>query len=337
MDILLVTSAPPGSEFGSETTSIRWENNLSALGHRVDTSYVFGKSPDTYATTDYELMVAIGAEECDEAITAFLATHADGHLAVMLTGHNLYAQPEVSPIVARNIERASAIIVPNDHAVERLPPQFRDKTHVLYPAVELPEGGVEAIPDPPLREERQTDPPQFEVCVANHLADYSDPLRTAEAARLLPEDSRIFVTHIGRVLDPQWEARVEGESETNPRYDWLGEASWSEARRYIKRARLLSLTSTIDGGGNTIAEAVVLGTPLVATRIPGHVGLTGEDYPGLLETHDERTLAEMMYAVETDPDFREQLDQECARMRPKFDMNSEREGWRKILDSIQQA
>ena len=58
------------------------------------------------------------------------------------------------------------------------------------------------------------------VAVIGHLRDVKDPLRAAEAARLLPAESRIRIEQVGRAYTPQWAARARAEMAANPRYRW---------------------------------------------------------------------------------------------------------------------
>jgi glycosyltransferase involved in cell wall biosynthesis len=44
--------------------------------------------------------------------------------------------------------------------------------------------------------------------------------------------------------------------------------------------------SRIEGGAHVIAEAVRSGTPVIASRIEGNVGMLGADYAGYFECND---------------------------------------------------
>lgn len=335
MNIILVTAAPPGSEYGSETTSIRWEHNLSALGHHVATTFVYGKTEDDFADDFFDMMVVLGARECNEAIRAFKDRDGDRPIVVALNSEDVYLGIENSSEVRRNIERADALVVTQEKALEEIPHEFRERTHLIDQAVELPDGGVEAIPEPPLRDKRRTNDYDFEICVANHIQDQTDPLRTAKAARVFSEESGIFVTHIGRVLDARWEHELQKESDTNPRYDWLGEMAWTRALQYIKRADLVSVTSTIQGCANVLSESIVVGTPVVASAVPGNVGVLGEEYPGLFEPKNDEDLAKRIGAAEGDTRFYANLRRHCDQLRPDFDMARERDAWKALIDSLE--
>ena len=65
-----------------------------------------------------------------------------------------------------------------------------------------------------------------------------------------------------------------------PRYQWRGEVSHGRALRLLARARLLVVSSRMEGGANVVSEALVAGVPVIASRIPWNVGMLGEGYPG---------------------------------------------------------
>ena len=334
MHIMIVTAAPPGSEFGSETTSIRWEHLLGELGHHVEPTYTYGKSPEHFADSSLDAMIAIGARECDNAITAYVEADESRPLIVVLNSDDLYRGMKTAPAVVKNVERADALVVFHDRATERIPQKYRDRARVIYQSVELPEGGLSAIPEPPQREENQASRYSFEVCVANHLEEHKDPLRTAKAARLLGSDSKIRVTHIGRVLDARWETQVRRESETNDRYEWYGEVPWTRALQIIRHADLMSVTPSLGGGGNIVSESIVLETPVLASAVPGNIGLLGEDYPGLFKPKDEHALADLLSAAENGKRFYNELKGACRDLEPKFEAGRERDAWDDLITTL---
>ncbi len=100
-----------------------------------------------------------------------------------------------------------------------------------------------------------------------------------------------------------------------PRYHWVGELPRREAQRLLARARLLAQTSIMEGGANAVSEALASGMPVVVSRIPGNVGMLGEDYPGYYEPSDEKALAQLLYRAETDAAFYDTLKARCEARR----------------------
>src|SRR6185295_6357206 len=172
------------------------------------------------------------------------------------------------------------------------------------------------------------------VCVVGHLRAVKDPLRAAYAARRLPRDSRIRVLHAGGARDAAMEARARVEEASNPRYQWLGALSRVKTRRLIAQSKLLVLSSRMEGGANVISEAVLDGTPVLASRIPGSIGLLGADYPGYFPVGSTRKLAELLERAESDAPFYRRLAMHCRKLAPLFRPAREREQWRKLLAEI---
>ena len=91
----------------------------------------------------------------------------------------------------------------------------------------------------------------------------------------------------------------------------------------LSESQLLVLSSREEGGPTVLTEAIVAGVPVLASRIPGNVGLLGADYPGYFPVGDTERLAELMRRVETDDAFRESLAAYLATLEPQFSPEAE--------------
>jgi glycosyltransferase involved in cell wall biosynthesis len=151
--------------------------------------------------------------------------------------------------------------------------------------------------------------------VIGHLRAEKDPFRAALAAQLLPPTSRIRITHVGRPYNKNFAEEAQLHAATNPRYRWLGEVARWEARRLLSRSRLLVQSSLLEGGANIVSEALAAKVPVIASEIPGNVGMLGKDYPGYYKASDEQALAQLLHHVETDEKFYETLKGRCDARR----------------------
>ena len=113
-----------------------------------------------------------------------------------------------------------------------------------------------------------------------------------------------------------------------------GDLSRARVWSLLRSSRACVLSSRLEGGANVVGEAVVAGTPLVASRIPGSVGLLGDDYPGLFPAGDTRALAAALWRAETDATFLDGLRERCARLAPLFDPRRETDSWRDLLAEL---
>jgi putative glycosyltransferase (TIGR04348 family) len=315
MRISIVTPAPAGSRKGNRITAVRWGRILRDLGHRV-------RLVEAYAGERADLLVALHARKSAEAVLRFRAERPGRPVVLALTGTDLYDDIHTSEEARRSLELADRLVVLQPLGVEELPVPLRGKARVIY----------QSVPAPRFRSAPREG--TFDVCVMGHLRPVKDPFRTAEAARLLPADSRVRVVHLGAALSADMERQARAEERDNPRYRWLGEVPRGPALRTLARCRLLSLTSRLEGGANVISEAVTVGVPVVSSRIAGSVGLLGEDYPGYFPTSDTEALARLLERAESDAAFLAELRRRGEALRGLFEPAEERRRWAELLGEL---
>jgi putative glycosyltransferase (TIGR04348 family) len=315
MTICLITPAPAYSRKGNRVTALRWARLLRQLGHRAIIE-------EQWAGERCDVMVALHARRSHDSITRFHHERPGLPLIVALTGTDLYGDIHTDCAAQESLELATRLIVLQSLGIEELPEHLRPKVRVIHQSVEW-----KGRPGPKSRH-------WFDVCVLGHLRPVKDPFRTAMAARLLRPESRLRVHHIGGALSEDMAQCARIEAAENPRYQWLGELPRWRAVRVLARSHLLSLTSESEGGANVISEALAVSVPIVASRIPGSIGLLGPDYPGYFPVGDTRALADLLRRTEIDPDFYHSLTKECARRAPLVDPAREREAWEALLREV---
>ena len=101
-----------------------------------------------------------------------------------------------------------------------------------------------------------------------------------------------------------------------PRYRWLGSRAHGEALRLLARARLMVISSRMEGGANVVSEALANNTPVIASRISGNIGMLGRDYPGYYPLEDERALAKLLLRAETGKTYLQSLTRLCRARKP---------------------
>ena len=313
MRICLITPAGPRSRAGNRATAVRWAQHLRALGHRVDIAV-------EYDGGDYDAMIALHAWRSRDAVSRFRAAFPLRPLILALTGTDLYRflETDRTPTL-HSMELADRLVVLHAKAHEILPQALRAKVRLIYQS---------ALP---LRGARAPGTRTFTVCVIGHLREEKDPFRAAYAVRSLPAESRIRIVHLGQGHTPEWEDQARAEMRANPRYVWRGEVSFGEVRRVMQRAQLMVLSSRMEGGANVISEACVARLPVIASRIPGSVGLLGDDYPGYFPLEDTAALAELLLRAERDRRFYAELKKGCAARAPLFTPARERAGLKQLL------
>jgi putative glycosyltransferase (TIGR04348 family) len=223
-------------------------------------------------------------------------------LIVALTGTDLYRDIRTSRAAQRSLALADRLLVLQELGAQALPRRYRRKTRVVIQSAP----GVQ-------RGNPRTD--AFEVCVSGHLRAEKDPFRTAAALAHLPKSSRIRVLHAGAAYAPAFARQARAWAAREPRYRWLGELSHPRALSLLARARLLVMSSRLEGGANVVSEALVAGVPVIASRIPGNVGLLGRDYAGYYPVENTRALARLLRHAEADPAFYRKLAAQCRLRR----------------------
>ncbi len=156
-------------------------------------------------------------------------------------------------------------------------------------------------------------------------------MRAAMASRALPPASRIQVIHAGAAVTPALEARAKRETEQNSRYTWVGNLTLGDARRLIARSRALVVSSRMEGGANVIVDALIDRTPVLASRVPGNIGMLGCNYPGYFEFGNTAALTDLLRRCECDPIFLQTLQARGDGRRHRFMESSEREGFARLL------
>lgn len=322
MDILVLTPTNPISvPNGNQVSLGRWNKILREAGHRVsslETSKGLGE-------TNPDVVVALHAKYSGKQIQRLRQKQTSAELPIVLvmTGTDLYRDiPRGSKVACRSLEICDRIVLLQEQALVDVPAPWKKKCRVIYQSCE-PLGSLVK----PLRS-------VFEITVVGHLRVEKDPLRTAYAVRALSEASRVRVTHIGGCYDPIWQDRVELEQQGNERYRWIGPLSLAKTRRHIARSQAVVITSKMEGAGNVISEAIADGVPVLASRIPGTIGMLGKNYQGFYSCGSTSELRQVIARFESEPEFREQLRQQIEKRRPLISPLREQEAWQALLAEL---
>jgi len=283
MRIALIT--PYGREHrnGNWHTAARWARFLREAGHTVQVQVEWdGRAAD--------LMLALHARRSFASIRAFAGRFPSRPLLLALTGTDLYRDIHEDSDAQQALELAHRLIVLQDRGVDELAPHLAAKTRVIYQS----SPDIARLPSPAHT---------FEVLVIGHLRAEKDPFRPALATAYLPARSHIQVTHLGSALSKEMADTATLAQSKLPRWHWLGEVPHKTVLKRLARAQLMVIPSVLEGGANVICEALAAEVPVLASHMPGNVGMLGEDYPGYFPVGDERRLAELLSLAEHDPGF----------------------------------
>jgi putative glycosyltransferase (TIGR04348 family) len=293
--LFIVTPAGAGLRNGNRHTALRWAALLRASGHRVRVEVAWNGEP-------CDALIALHARRSHESIARYTSTKKP--LIVTLTGTDLYRDLPDSAEARASLELANRLIVLQDAALAELDASVRDKARVVYQSA-----------DPRLAHRPPKAP--FRIAVIAHLRAEKDPLRAVAALAWMPEE--VFeVLQIGEALDPRLGKEAEAWAAREPRYRWLGSLTHRRALTWMAKSHLLVVSSVMEGGANVIAEAARIGTPVIASRVSGNIGMLGADYPGYYPLADDPALARLLAEAAHDRRFYQRLKSALRARRKLF-------------------
>jgi putative glycosyltransferase (TIGR04348 family) len=257
-----------------------------------------------------DALIALHARRSAASIRAFHARAGGRRQALVLTGTDLYRDYPSSPEVHASLAAADCIVTLQPEAFEMLPAMHQRKAEVIFQS-------ASALP-------RRTKSRERLECVAvGHLRDEKDPRTLFAAIRELPRDMPIRVRHIGAPLDETLGEEARELQLRDARYRYAGALPRGLARAAMQRAHLLVHPSAMEGGANVIVESVTARTPVIASRIPGNIGMLGRDYRGYFEPRDASGLAARLVQAWEERGYLATLARQCAERAKLFEPRRE--------------
>ncbi|MCU0957970.1 MAG: TIGR04348 family glycosyltransferase [Hydrogenophaga sp.] len=321
--ICIVTPALADANNGNWQTARRWARMLQ--GHyavRLCRAW-----PDTPTTPDRtDLLLALHARRSAGSIQAWAETQAERPLVVALTGTDLYRDIVTDADAQRSLALAHRLIVLQDQGPLALPEALRAKCRVV-------------LQSSTRRQTLAKTGARLRVVVVGHLRDEKWPQTIFEAARQLSPDEGIRIDHIGRDLNPDLADAARATQLLCPHYRWWGGLPHGATRSRIQRAHLLVHPSRMEGGAHVIMEAVQSGTPVLASRIDGNVGMLGTDYAGYFAPGDAAALVSLLRACRSgqarpDGGMLAALQAQCTLRAPLFDPQTEQSALLSVMQEL---
>ncbi len=315
--LILVTPYLRSANNGNWQTASRWAGMLREAA-RVTLC-------DRWDGRPAEAMIALHARRSAASIHAWAQQQPGRPLGVVLTGTDLYRDIHADATAAASLEFAGGLAVLQPEGVAALPPAHRAKARVIYQSC----AARQALP--------KTDRVLRAIAVG-HLREEKAPDTLFAAARALAPAEGIRIDHVGGGLDPALQAAAETTAAACPHYRWLGALPHAATRRRIQQAHLLAHPSRMEGGAHVLMEAVRSGTPVLASRIDGNIGMLGKEYPGYFTLGDADELAALLRrcrATQSQSDgLLAQLARQAAALAPRFSPDRERTDLRQWLHEL---
>lgn len=268
-----------------------------------------------------DVMVALHARRSAESIRTWKAAAPNLPVLVALTGTDLYRDIDTDAAAQDSLDLADALVVLNELGIQRLPAEVRHKTHVILQSCTS-------------RRHLGHMNRRWNALMVGHLREEKDPRTYWRAAQRLVHRTDIHLDHVGSPLDTTLGAEATALSGVLQNFNWLGGLSHAATRRRIQLAHVLVHCSRLEGGAHAIIEAVRSGTPVLASRIDGNVGLLGDDYQGLFCVGDDAGLAGLVERVNDDVAYLARLSQQIALRAPLFTPAVERAAVQRLIGSL---
>jgi len=309
--LFIVTPAGAGLRNGNRHTALRWATLLRASGHKVRVEVAWNGEP-------CDALIALHARRSHESIARYASTK--NPLILTLTGTDLYRDLPDSPEARASLEMAHRVIVLQDAALAELDATMRDKARVVYQSA-----------DPRLTHRPPKTP--FRITVIAHLRAEKDPLRAVAALAHLPGEA-MQVVQVGESLDEWFGKEAQVWATREPRYRLLGSLPHRQALGWMAKSHVLVVSSVMEGGANVIAEAARIGTPVIASRMSGNVGMLGAGYPGYYPVADDRALAALLAQAAHDRRFYGRLKTALRGRRKLFAPAAERAALARVVREV---
>jgi putative glycosyltransferase (TIGR04348 family) len=321
--IVLVSPALAEANNGNWHTAQRWAKFLSGWPGDCDIALLKqwpAPAAEMACQDTPQAMLALHARRSAASIHAWAQAWPAKPLIVVLTGTDLYRDIHHDAEAQRSLALATHLVVLQDAGLAELPEAWRSKARVIYQSA------------PALKPARKSSR-RFVAIMVGHLREEKDPLTFMRAAAHdLPAGLRF--EQVGEALAPQFAQAARATEQRTPRYRWLGGMPRAATRQRIKQAHVLVNCSQMEGGAQVILEAVQAGTPVLASRISGNIGMLGADYAGYFALGDAAQLAALLRRCASDADFLALLQRQCQARAYLFEPREEQ---RLVINLIKTA
>ena len=309
----IVTPSPRGSRHGNRVTALRWAALLRRLGVRV-------RIVEAWDGGACDLLIAVHAVKTAVSVLAAAATRPSLRVVVLLAGTDVYPRFAPGQAAEAALRRADAIVALQPHAITVLPEAWRSKARtIVQSATALPARRPDDV---------------FQACVLAHLRPVKDPLLAARALALTPSAPPVRVVLAGEARSPELAAAAAAAAARDPRFVWCGPLPRRRARELLAASHVCIVPSAAEGGANVVSEAIAAGTPVLASAVPGNLGLLGDDWPATFPVDDARALAALLQRVASDSACHQSLLARTLALQPMVDPQRELAAWRRLCGDL---
>jgi glycosyltransferase involved in cell wall biosynthesis len=334
MRLLIVIPFHPQTT-GNQVTALRYQGEMEACGHEVRLIMTDEQSPVL-------LQRALGEFRPD--LVHLLHAYRSGRpwldctppspipVVVTLTGTDIHLgmdSPTQGPIIRRVLEGAAAVITQNRLTfaeLEKRPDAWVRRLHYLPPGIVL---GTTPYPM------RQLHRIPSDHLLFLHPAGIRQVKGNLEMLGLFDpvaaQRSGFTVAFCGPILEENYARQYLAGLETRPCARYLGTIPITAMASVLREADVVLNNSSCEGLSNALAEASLLGRPLLVRSNPGNADVVEEGVNGLL-FEGAADFAERALALIDRPDLRQSLSRPSAnRFDPADEARALESIYRQVL------
>lgn len=303
--VLIVSPYAAAANNGNWRTAARWARLL-----RPDHDVIVRTTGEPLA--DADLLIALHARRSHPAVRQWRERHGTRPCIVVLTGTDLYRDvPQRDAGALESLATADRLIVLQERGTTALPGRFRGKARAVYQS---------AASLTPLHKTAR----RLTALFVGHVRPEKDAATFVRAAARLAGRSDIGFEIVGGAREPEARAEIDALLPAAPNVALRGALPHAATRQRIRRAHVLVVPSRMEGGANVIVEAVVAGTPVLASDCDGNIGMLGAKYPGYFPVGDDAALAMLVARCRDEPRFLARLARLCVARAVRFAPERER-------------
>lgn len=311
--VLILTHAPRGARLGNRVTALRWAAFIRHMGWRV-------RIVNHYQAEPADVLIALNARRNTGSQHAF-AEMGYGKLILALTGTDIYGGWPNADEYHFAQQHAAALIALQDDMRARLPNTLKPRTEVIYQSAQAPDAA-----------RTRQEVPVF--LVSGHLREEKAPFLPVQAVHDYLSGLSLHLRHCGGEITAGMNDAAQQWMRRETRYRYYGELPRKQALNQLQYADALINPSQIEGGPAVVTEAIVAGVPVIASDIPAHRSLLGEDYLGFFPVGDAEALAARIESFVLKSHYRDALRQQIIAREPLFQVEHERACLQQLLRDV---
>lgn len=311
--VLISTPFGPESHSGNWRTAARYAALLESSGFLA------------------RLMVGQGTEDAWLGVDAAIVLHArrshavatrarERHIpyAVVLTGTDIYGDlgaqgvPAHAAMCIETIQGAILAVALQQEAARALKERCAAMAGVVCPEVVTIRQATPWSVQPDAHREGAT-----RCIMVGHVRAEKDP-ETGVKGFLIAQSQQpgLRLVHVGGSLDDALMGRLKAmQDQYSDAFQLQGMVSHDEVRRWMDQSDVLIHPSQSEGGALVLGEAVARGLYVLASDIPGNVGVLGPSYPGYFEVGKPEALSGLLLQLQYDQVLRARLSEATSKLR----------------------